>query len=420
MPPIKDHPAKLGKNPAPRDHRDIGRELDLFAFSDEVGSGLPLFTPKGTILRDQLTAYSEQLQKEAGYQKVWIPHIAKEELYKNSGHWDKFGNELFKVTSQETDDKFILKPMSCPHHIQIYASRPRSYKDLPIRYYETTTVYRDEKSGELGGLSRVRSVTQDDAHVFCTMPQVEEELTTIVEMVKKMYKALDMKFRLRLSFRDPQDKSAYLGTKEQWDEAEKIINQVAKKTKLDYVVAKGEAAFYAPKIDIMAMDAQAREWQVATEQLDFVQPTRFGITYIDEEGKKKTPIMIHKALLGSIERFLSVYIEHTQGAFPLWLSPVQVSILTVSEKQKEPSIRAFDALGQAGIRVELHNDDKTLGNKIRESTLQKVPFMAIMGEKEVQMQQLSVSVRSRDGKDLGIMSIPQFVANLKEAVEKFQ
>lgn len=392
-----------------KDHRQIGREMDLFTFSDLVGSGLPLFTPKGTILRDLLAGLSEKLQREAGYKKVWIPHIAKEELYKNSGHWDKFGKELFLVASQETDDKFILKPMSCPHHIQIYASNPRSYRDLPIRYYETTTIYRDEKSGELGGLNRVRSVTQDDAHVFCTMEQVEEELEKIVEMVKTMYKLLDLQFKLRLSFRDSKDSSRYLGTDEQWKQSQEIMEKVAKKSGLEYFIAEGEAAFYAPKIDIMATDSLGREWQVATEQLDFVQPARFKITYVAADGTEKTPIMIHKALLGSVERFLSVYIEHTQGSFPYWLAPVQVAILPVSEKHNEKAQEVYQELVKADVRVEINGDDKPLGAKIRETTLQKVPFMIIIGDKEMQESELSVAVRSREGKDLGLMKVKEFM-----------
>ncbi|MGB2731362.1 MAG: threonine--tRNA ligase [Microgenomates group bacterium] len=392
-----------------KDHRQIGREMDLFTFSDLVGSGLPLFTPKGTILRDLLAGLSEKLQREAGYKKVWIPHIAKEELYKNSGHWDKFGKELFLVTSQETDDKFILKPMSCPHHIQIYASNPRSYRDLPIRYYETTTVYRDEKSGELGGLNRVRSATQDDAHVFCTMDQVEEELEKIVEMVKTMYRLLDLQFKLRLSFRDSKDTSHYLGTNEQWKQSQEIMEKVAKKSGLEYFVAEGEAAFYAPKIDIMATDSQGREWQVATEQLDFVQPARFKISYVAPDGTEKTPIMIHKALLGSIERFLSVYIEHTQGFFPFWLAPVQVAVLPVSEKHNEKAQEVFQELLKVDMRVEINGDDKPLGAKIRETTLQKVPFMIIIGDKEMQESELSVAIRSREGKDLGLMKVKEFI-----------
>jgi len=400
-----------------KDHREIGQELDLFITSDLVGSGLPLFTPKGTILRDQLIAYSEKLQKEAGYQKVWIPHLAKEELYKNSGHWDKFGKELFLVKSQETDDKFILKPMNCPHHIQIYASRPRTYRDLPVRYYETTTVYRDEKSGEIGGgIARVRSITQDDSHVFCTMEQVENELITIVSMVDRMFKTLDMKFKMRLSFRDPKNKSNYLGTDQQWDQAQAIIEKVAKESKHEYYIAEGEAAFYAPKIDIMVIDSQGREWQIATDQLDFLQPDRFKITYVNSDGKEKTPIMIHKALLGSIERFLSVYIEHTQGIFPFWLSPVQVSILPVSQKHNTLANKVFEDMRKSNIRVEVNDDNKPLGAKIRETTLQKVPYMIIMGDKE---SEKLVSVRTREGKDLGQLQLYEFISTLTGHIEKY-
>ena len=299
--------------------------------------------------------------------------------------------------------------MSCPHHIQIYASNPRSYRDLPICYYETTTVYRDEKSGELGGLNRVRSATQDDAHVFCTMDQVEEELEKIVEMVKTMYRLLDLQFKLRLSFRDSKDTSHYLGTNEQWKQSQEIMEKVAKKSGLEYFVAEGEAAFYAPKIDIMATDSQGREWQVATEQLDFVQPARFKISYVAPDGTEKTPIMIHKALLGSIERFLSVYIEHTQGSFPFWLAPVQVAVLPVSEKHNEKAQEVFQELLKVDMRVEINGDDKPLGAKIRETTLQKVPFMIIIGDKEMQESELSVAVRSREGKDLGLMKVKEFI-----------
>jgi threonyl-tRNA synthetase len=410
-----------------KDHREIGRELDLFTTSDLVGSGLPLFTPKGTILRDILSDYSEKLQKEAGYEKVWIPHIAKEELYKNSGHWDKFGNELFKVKSQETNDKFILKPMNCPHHIQIYTSRPRSYKDLPVRFYETTTVYRDEKSGELGGLLRVRSVTQDDAHIFCTMEQIDQELFIILDMVKKMYKALDMEFKLRLSFKDQKTPEKYFGTDEQWNKAQESIERVAKKSGLKYEIAIGEAAFYAPKIDIMVTDSQNREWQLATEQVDLVMPSRFKITYLDSDGNKKNPIMIHKALLGSIERFLSVYLEHTQGNFPLWISPVQVKVIPISEKHNEFAKQVFELLKENSIRSEFDKDNSTVSLKIRNATLQKIPYMFIIGDKEIEKskkiiklsEDAFISVRTREGKDLGFNNLYEFIQSLKKQIGNF-
>ncbi len=310
-----------------RDHRKLGQELDLFVFSELVGPGLPLFTPRGTIIRDELGNFSQELQKAAGYQRVAIPHITKVDLYKKSGHYDKYP-ERFNVSSVESDTEFMMKPMNCPHHTQIFASRGRSYRDLPIRYMENTIVYRDEKAGELHGLSRVRAATQDDAHVFCRVDQIEGEFKAIMKMIKTMYEVFGLKWRARLSFRDESDK--YLGDPKLWEKAQTTIENVAKELGLDYFIGLGEAAFYGPKIDIMATDAIGREWQLATEQLDFVQPERFELEYIAEDGTKQCPVMIHKALLGSLERFMSVYIEHTAGAFPTWLAPVQVLLAPVS------------------------------------------------------------------------------------------
>lgn len=397
-----------------RDHRKLGKELDLFVFSDLVGSGLPMFTPKGTIIRDQLFSFSESLQKKYGYQKVWIPHITKVALYETSGHWAKFGDELFLVESQETSDKFVLKPMNCPHHTQIYASRTRSYRDLPIRYMETTTQYRDEKAGELLGLSRVRSISIDDAHAFVRPDQVEQEFENIMSMIKEMYSVLGLTFKARLSFRDESDK--YLGDQKHWEDAQRVIEDVAKKLELDYFVAYGEAAFYGPKIDIMVVDALGREWQCATQQLDFVQPMRFGLKYIDADGTEKTPFMIHKALLGSIERFLSVYIEHTAGAFPLWMAPVQVVLLPIADRHAEYAQNAVRELQKQGIRAELDDRQERLQAKIRDNTLQKVPFMGIIGDKEV--ADSHISVRTRQGEDLGQISLESFITNLKENIDK--
>ncbi|MDO8269742.1 MAG: threonine--tRNA ligase [Candidatus Levybacteria bacterium] len=403
-----------------RDHRRLGQELDLFTFSELVGKGLPLFTPKGTMLRELLNDFSQRLRIKRGYQKVWVPHITKKELYETSGHWTKFGNELFLVTSQETDDKMVMKPMNCPHHQQIYASKQRSYRDLPIKYLETTTIYRDEKAGELMGLSRVRSVTQDDSHAFCTPEQIHEIYQSLIEITKEFYEALDMNFRARLSFRDPQSPEKYLGEDGLWNNAQEIILNIAKENNLDYYVAEGEAAFYGPKIDFMVSDALGREWQLATPQLDFVQPKRFGLTYIDSQGIAQTPVMIHFALMGSIERFLSVYIEHTAGKFPLWLAPVQVQIIPVSEKFTEYAKRVVEALQMAGLRVEVDFSNNTLGAKIREATLQKVPFMCIIGGQEEEKSKdgkLMVSVRARDGKDLGMVTISEFINQIQNDIE---
>lgn len=378
-----------------RDHRKLGRELDLFTFSELVGSGLPLFTPRGTILRDELAGFSESLQKRFGFEKVWIPHITKTDLYKTSGHWDKFGHELFLVTSQESSDQFALKPMNCPHHTQIYASKPRSYRHLPVRLMETTTCYRDEKTGELGGLTRVRSLTQDDAHVFCRPDQIEQEFENIMLMIKELYGALGMSFKARLSFHDPKDKEKYLGDESLWQMAETKIEEVAKKLGLDYWVAPGEAAFYGPKIDIMVIDALGREWQCATEQLDFVQPARFGLEYTDSDGQKKTPVMIHKALLGTVDRFLGVYIEHTAGHFPFWLAPEQVRVIPVSDTHTAYAEKVTVALKTTGLRASLDDENESLGKKIRAAKQDRLPYFVVIGDKEMANQ--TVTLEKRDG-----------------------
>lgn len=376
-----------------RDHRKLGQELDLFVFSPLVGPGLPLFTPRGTVLREEIGKFSQELQAQAGYERVSIPHITKVELYKVSGHYDKYP-ERFNVSSFESDDEFMMKPMNCPHHTQIFASRPRSYRDLPIRYMENTIVYRDEKAGELHGLSRVRAATQDDAHVFCRFDQIEAEFTSIMNMIKDLYKVFGLEWRARLSFRDDSDK--YLGDKKLWEQAQQIIEDVAKKMGLDYFIAEGDAAFYGPKIDIMATDALGREWQLATEQLDFVQPERFGLEYTDENGEKARPVMIHKALLGSYERFLSVYIEHTAGKFPLWCAPEQLRVITVNQTEEIVNF-AEGVVAQArekGLRVLLDNSSESVGKKIREAELWKVPYTVVIGEKEVQSGEVSPRVRA--------------------------
>lgn len=406
-----------------RDHRKLGVEFDLFAFSDLVGKGLPLFTPKGTIVRDLLNNFSQQLRLDIGFQKVWIPHIAKNDLYKISGHWDKFGDELFLVKSQETKDEMVLKPMNCPHHQQLYASRPRSYKDLPIKYMETTTIYRDEKAGEMIGLSRVRSVTQDDSHSFCMPEQIESLYTELIKITKAFYDRLGMKYKARISLRDPKQPEKYLGDEKLWDKAQEILLKISKSNNLDYYISEGEAAFYGPKIDFIVTDAIGREWQLATPQLDFVQPKRFGLVYTDSDGKEQTPVMIHFALMGSLERFLAVYIEHTAGVFPLWLSPVQVVILPISEKFLDYAQRIKKQLDESNIRNEIDFDNKSLGAKIRQSTLQKIPFMIIMGEKEVASykvhQVYQVTIRTREGKDLGMLEVNKFINQLKSQIENF-
>ncbi len=398
-----DQHLKMLEEAKARDHRKLGQELDLFVFSELVGSGLPLFTPRGTTLRDELLGFSEELQRNNGFEKVTIPHITKRELYEKSGHWDKFGGQLFLVKSQESSDQFVLKPMNCPHHIQIYASRPRSYKELPIRYMESTMQYRDEKKGELNGLSRVRSISIDDAHVFCRLDQIEAEFATIMGMIKDMYSVLDMKFRARLSFRDDSDK--YLGDPKLWEMAQETIEAVTKKLDVEYFVAEGEAAFYGPKIDIMVTDAIGREWQCATEQLDFVQPQRFGITYTDANGKDQQPVMIHKALLGSFERFLSVYIEHTAGRFPIWLAPEQVRVITIN--QEDTTVEYAEGFAakarKLGLRLSIDNSNDTVGKKIRAAELMKVPYTVVIGPEEIKSGKLKPRVR----KDMTVLDDSQ-------------
>lgn len=399
-----------------RDHRKLGQELDLFSFSELVGSGLPLFSPKGALLREELNNFSQELRLEQGFQKVWIPHITKNDLYKKSGHWDKFGDELFLVTSQETSDELVMKPMNCPHHQQIFDSKPRSYKDLPIKYLETTTVYRDEKSGELLGLSRVRSITQDDSHIFCTPDQITEVYQMLIDIIKKFYDSLGMKYKARLSFRDPNEPEKYLGKPELWEKAESILMDIAKKNDLDYFVAEGEAAFYGPKIDFMIFDAIGREWQLATPQLDFVQPQRFNLKYIDQDGQEKVPVMIHFALLGSLERFLSVYIEHTAGAFPTWVAPVQVRILPVNKVHHDYADEVAKELTKAGVRFELDYSDDSLGKKIRNSEKMKIPYMLVIGDKEVDSR--SVAARNYHTKEQETHKLEDFLKDLTQEIQE--
>lgn len=375
-----------------RDHRRLGQELDLFVISDLVGPGLPLFTPRGTVLRNELIKFSEELQRAAGYQEVWAPHMTRTELYKVSGHYDKYP-ERFDVSSVESNDTFMMKPMNCPHVAQIFASRPRSYRDMPQRYMETTTMYRDEKSGELHGLSRVRALTQDDSHAFVRHDQIEEEMRRIIEMVKQMYLVLDMPLSVDLSFRDESDN--YFGDPKLWAEAQEILERIAKEAELDYKIELGEAAFYGPKIDIYVSDALGRRWQCATVQLDYVQPERFGLEYIDEQGTKQRPAMIHKAILGSIERFLSVYIEHTAGRFPVWVAPEQIRLLTVNQ---EPATVAFaqKVLEQGtvlGLRLTVDNSNESVGKKIRAAELAKVPYTLVIGEKEITTAEVTPRIR---------------------------
>ncbi len=399
-----------------RDHRKLGKELDLYTMSPLVGAGLPLFTPRGTVLREKVAQFSNQLREAKGFTKVWTPNITKTALYEMSGHWAKFGDELFLVTSQETDDKMALKPMNCPHHTQIYASQPRSYRDMPIRFLETTTDYRDEKTGELGGLNRVRSLTQDDSHVFARPDQIEQEIDGLLASARELYETIGMKLRVRLSYRDDSD--GYLGDLQLWESAQKQLKAAVEKNQLEYFEQDGEAAFYGPKIDFMATDAIGREHQVATVQLDFVQPERFELVYAAEDGSKQQPIMIHCALLGSIERFLSVFIEHTGGWFPFWLAPEQLRILTINDTVMDYVEEITSILSELVLmkpvkynEVRFTTDDRneSLGKKIREATAMKIPIQLIVGPKDKEARE--VSARTQSGEEKVALD------NLKEYLE---
>lgn len=387
-----------------RDHRKLGQELDLYTTSSLVGAGLPMFTPRGTVLRELFSGYSNQLRRNLGFQSVWTPHITKKDLYETSGHWAKFGDELFLVKSQETSDEMALKPMNCPHHTQIYASQARSYRDLPVRYLETTTDYRDEKTGELGGLARVRSLTQDDSHVFCRPDQIEDEIGGLLSAARELYSKIDMSLKVRLSYRDSSD--AYLGDKALWETAQRQLKSAVGQTDLEYYEQDGEAAFYGPKIDFMATDAIGRDHQVATVQLDFVQPGRFELGYTDSEGVVQTPVMIHCALLGSIERFLSVYIEHTAGWFPFWAAPEQIRILTINDTvmnyvDEITSILTDTVLMKPvkynEVRFTTDTRNESLGKKIREATKMKIPVQLIVGPKDEEARE--VSMRTQAGEE---------------------
>lgn len=387
-----------------RDHRKLGEELDLFTSSPLIGAGLPLFTPRGTVLREKLNELAQSYRIDRGYKRVWIPHIAKLDTYKTSGHFEKFP-ELLRFTSTESGDELALKPVNCPHHTQIYAGRPRSYRDLPLKYLETTSVYRDEKSGELGGLTRVRAITQDDSHVFCMDDQVESVFSELLESAQHMYELLDLKLSLRLSFRDSADN--YLGSPEVWDRAESSIQSLAEKFGLEYEIGIGEAAIYGPKMDFMATDALGRKTQLATVQLDYAQPERFELEYTADDGSKKRPVMIHCALLGSIERFMSIYIEHTGGWFPFWVAPEQIRILTINDtvldyvdevKTVLQAVVLMQPIKFNELRFTVDDRNESLGKKIREATSWKIPVQLIVGQQDKDSREVSVRTQSGEEK----------------------
>lgn len=401
---LRQHLAML-EEAKKRDHRKLGQELDLFIFSPLVGAGLPLWTPRGTIVRNQLDAFVQELRDEAGFQQVAIPHITKKDLYEKSGHWSKFKDELFRITTREGHE-YAMKPMNCPHHTQIFDSRPRSYRELPIRYRDTTMVYRDEQSGELGGLSRVLCITQDDAHVFCRLSQAKDEALKLWDIIERFYSTVGMSLRLRLSLHDPEKQAAYIGTEEKWAEVESALRQIAtERVGADFIEAVGDAAFYGPKLDFLGRDALGREHQVATVQIDFGQPEGFDLTCANEEGEDERIVMVHCAVMGSLERFLSVYIEHTAGRFPVWVAPEQIRVITVNQENETVAF-AQSIAAQAtslGLRIYTDNDNESVGKKIRAAELMKVPYTIVIGQKEVETGEVTPRIR----KDIEVSEQPQ-------------
>jgi threonyl-tRNA synthetase len=410
---------EVQKEAEQRDHRKLGKELDLFVFSDLVGSGLPLFTPRGTIIREELNKYVQELRQSigGGYQQVTIPHITKKDLYIKSGHWKKFSEELFKIKTREGHE-FAMKPMNCPHHTQIYASQPRSYRDLPIRYRETTMVYRDEQSGELGGLSRVRAITQDDAHVFCRAAQIEIEFGRIWEIITTLNRTFGIDLKVRFSRHDPDQMDDYIGSEAMWERAEKQVKQVIESKGVDYIDGPGEAAFYGPKIDFMGRDALGREFQAGTIQLDFGQPEGFDLTCVNEQGEQERIVMIHAAIMGSIERFLVLVIEQTAGAFPLWLAPEQVRLAPINDSEKvlDYAHKLHKRFEEAGLRVCVDSTAESVGKKIRAAGLAKVPYTLVIGEKEVVGGKISPRLRQGYGDFSGELSLDDFELSLRNEI----
>lgn len=401
-----------------RDHRKLGKELELFTFSQKVGQGLPLWLPKGAALRERLEMFLKKAQKKAGYDGVITPHIGSKELYVTSGHYAKYGEDSFRpITTPNDNEEFLLKPMNCPHHCEIYKSSPKSYKDLPVRYAEFGTVYRYEQSGELHGLTRVRGFTQDDAHLFCTPEQVKEEFKNVIDLVLYIFKTLKFEnFRAQVSLRDPDDPEKYIGSDENWEKAERAIIEATEEKGLETVIEYGEAAFYGPKLDFMVRDALNREWQLGTIQVDYNLPERFELEYVGADNEKHRPVMIHRAPFGSMERFVAVLIEHCGGKFPLWLTTEQVAILPISEKHNDYAEKVLNYLNNSDIRGFVDNRNEKIGKKIRDNELKKIPYMLIVGEKEEENEQ--VALRKQGDGDIGTMTLDGCVTFLSNEVEK--
>jgi threonyl-tRNA synthetase len=413
---LEEHLEKL-EEAKRRDHRKLGKELELFTFSQKVGQGLPLWLPKGAALRERLENFLKKAQRKAGYDQVITPHIGNKELYVTSGHYAKYGADSFQpIRTPDVDEEFYLKPMNCPHHCEIFKSKPRSYKDLPARFAEFGTVYRYEQSGELHGLTRVRGFTQDDAHIFCTQEQVKDEFKNVIDIVLYVLKTLDFaNFKAQISLRDPENPAKYIGSDENWEKAERAIIEAAAEKELPTVVAYGEAAFYGPKLDFMVQDALGREWQLGTIQVDYNLPERFELEYTGSDNQKHRPVMIHRAPFGSMERFVAVLLEHCAGDFPLWLSTEQFAILPISEKFNAYAEKLSDLLNNCDIRGFVDDRNEKIGKKIRDAELKKIPFMLIVGEKEAENEQ--ISVRQRGKGDLGSMNVDEFAQTVQKTIE---
>lgn len=407
---------KMMEEAEKRDHRKLGKNLSLFIFSDLVGPGLPLYTAKGTIIRKIIQDYSNKLRKKIGYEEVYTPQINKTELFKVSGHYEKYKDSMFRVVSNYTDEEYYLKPMNCPQHTQIYASQMRSYRDLPLRIADFAMLYRDEKPGELSGLFRLRAFAQDDGHCFCKEDQIKDEFNSLLNVINEAMKTYKMDYFIRLSLRDEKNKEKYLGDDKTWKKSQKILEDLLKEKKVKYITALGEAAFYGPKIDIIAKDSLGREWQLSTIQLDFNMPEKFGLEYIGEDGKKYAPVMIHSAIIGSPERFLGILIEHYAGAFPVWLAPIQVWVLPLSEKHEKYAEKITEELKKNNLRAEIHKENETISKRIREGELQKIPYILVVGDKEKNAN--TVRVRERSKGDIGEMDIDKFIGKIKLGVDQ--
>jgi len=398
-----------------RDHRKLGKELDLFVFSELVGPGLPLYTFKGATVRREIINFSNKLQQGIGYQEVHTPNMNKAELFKVSGHYEKYKEDMFKVVSNYTEEEYFLKPMNCPQHTQIYASKARSYRDLPIRIADFANLYRDEKPGELNGLTRLRAFAQDDGHCFCREDQIKDEFLSVLNIIKKAMETYGMKYNIRLSLWNPETPEKYLGEPQIWEKSQKLLEEILIENKIEYVKALGEAAIYGPKMDLISKDSIGREWQISTIQLDFIMPERFGLKYTDSDGSQKTPVMIHRAIVGSPERFLGILLEHYAGNFPLWLSPVQVKVIPVRENHNEYAKKVFEYLRENNIRAEFDDSDINLGTKVRDAKNNKLPYWIVIGDKEIEADK--VTLESRDNGQLGQMEKEGLLKKLLEEIK---